>query len=334
MLFVIKYYLPVFLIAFSICWLLIRFPWSRLQDKSGERSLHEGVIPRSGGLAILLAFVVGCAYLLPVLRGIITMPLITVVLLIGTISLLDDFFSLPLLLRLFFQFLIAGVIVFIGQLYFTFNGVLPLLWCKCLTVLGLIWMINLYNFMDGMDGFASGMAMIAFSTLALLGYVHADTRYAVLNLLLVMAVSGFWCFNFPPAKIFMGDMGSTVLGLLAGLLSLLGWQRELFPLWVPAILFSPFWVDATYTVLKRMYGRQRFWLPHRGHFYQRLVLSGLGHRRVVLLEYALMLLCSLSILLPLWVGLGYNLVVPWAWVLIYLIGLSLLEKILEKSRPG
>jgi hypothetical protein len=112
------------------------------------------------------------------------------------------------------------------------------------------------------------------------------------------------------------------------LLSLLGWQRGLFPLWVPALLFSAFWVDATWTVLKRMYRREPFWLPHRSHLYQRLVLTGLGHGRVVLAEYALMLLCSLSVLLPLWAGLGYNPAIACAWLVLYIIGLPLLESLL------
>ena len=130
----------------------------------------------------------------------------------------------------------------------------------------------------------------------------------------------------------MGDMGSTLLGLLAAVFSLLGWEHGLFPLWVPAVLFSPFWIDATYTVFKRVHRHERIWLPHRSHIYQRLVLTGLGHTKVVMAEYVLMLLCALSILLPLWLGLGYNLLVPVTWAVIYAIGLPLLE--LWLSRPG
>lgn len=329
--FFLKYYVAIFILAAVLCLLLLRFPLSRLLDKPGDRSLHQGVIPRSGGLAIFIAFVFGCLLLLPYMQDLLSIPLVLAFALLAAVSFLDDFYSLSPLLRLLFQLLIAALVVFAAELYFNFAGYLPLLLCMVLTLLGLVWMINLYNFMDGMDGFAAGMAMIAFSTLALLGHFQGDPAYAALNLVLVMAVAGFWVFNFPPARIFMGDLGSTMLGLLAGILSLLGWQRGLFPLWVPAILFSPFWVDATYTVLKRMIYRERFWLPHRQHLYQRLVLSGLGHRPVVVLEYALMLLCALSILLPLWAGLGYNLAAPCGWVLLYIIGLPLLETRLSKQ---
>ena len=327
----LKYYALVFIITCSLCWILIRFPLSRLLDKSGDRSLHQGLIPRSGGLAILLAIVAGWFLFMPYIQNLLAMPVLLAIVLLCVVSLLDDFFSLSSLLRFLCQLLVAVLIVVGGKLYFNFGGWLPLSIAMCLTVFGLVWMINLYNFMDGMDGFAAGMAMIAFSTLALLGHIHGDGAYAALNLVMVVAVSGFWCFNFPPAKIFMGDLGSTLLGVLAGVFSLLGWQRGLFPLWVPAVLFSPFWVDATYTVLKRMFRHEQFWLPHRQHIYQRLVLGGRGHRPVVLLEYLLMLACALSIVLPLWAGLGYNSAVPCGWALLYIIGLPLLETRLSKQ---
>jgi len=323
--FIFKYALPVFLVSLTLCFLLIKFPLAKLQDKAGERSLHQGVIPRSGGVAIFMAFVCGLIISSTAVYSLLSVYLMMAIIFICAVSLADDLFSLSPLLRFVLQFLIAGLIVFFEPLYFDFNGVFPVLLCQCLTLLGLVWMINLYNFMDGMDGFASGMSMIAFASLALAGYLQGDMAYVALNSVVVMSVSGFWCLNFPPARIFMGDMGSTLLGLLAGLFSLLGWQRGLFPLWAPALLFSPFWVDATYTVLKRITRRERFWLPHRSHFYQRLVLSGLGHKRVVAAEYALMLLCSLSLLLPVWAGLGYNSLVAFIWVGVYGAGIVVLE---------
>jgi len=325
MLFILQYGILVFLVSLLICFLLIKFPLAKLQDKAGERSLHEGIIPRSGGIAIFIAFMCGLMIASAQVYPLLSVNLMLAIILICAVSLADDLFSLSPLLRLLFQLLIAGFVVFVEPLYFNFGGVLPLLLCQCLTVLGLVWMINLYNFMDGMDGFASGMAVIAFTSLALIGYLQGDNGYAELNALLVASVLGFGCLNFPPAKIFMGDIGSTLLGLLAGLFSLIGWQRGLYPLWVPALLFSPFWVDATYTVLKRMLRRERFWLPHRTHFYQRLVLSGLSHTRVVLAEYVAMVLASTSVMLPLWAGLGYNLLTPCIWLGVYGVGILLLE---------
>ncbi len=164
-----------------------------------------------------------------------------------------------------------------------------------LTLLFVIWMINLYNFMDGMDGFAGGMAVIGFSTLAWLGW--ADSGFATFCMIVAAASAGFLVHNFPPAKIFLGDTGSTALGFLAAACSLWGAKDGLFPFWVAILVFSPFIVDATVTLLRRLLRREKVWEAHRTHYYQRLVLLGWGHRGTVLLEYALMLVCAGSAVL-------------------------------------
>ena len=164
-----------------------------------------------------------------------------------------------------------------------------------LTLLFTVWMINLYNFMDGMDGFAGGMAVIGFSTLAWLG--RADPGFAAFCLTVAAASAGFLSHNFPPAKIFLGDTGSTALGFLAAGCSLWGSKAGLFPFWVALLVFSPFIVDATATLLRRLWRGEKVWEAHRTHYYQRLVLLGWGHRRTVLVEYALMLACAGSAVL-------------------------------------
>jgi UDP-N-acetylmuramyl pentapeptide phosphotransferase/UDP-N-acetylglucosamine-1-phosphate transferase len=323
---------PTCMVSLALCYVLVRFPLARLQDKAGERSLHAGVIPRSGGIAIVLAFMAGCVWQWPTFSALLPLPLVLALAGVVAVSLLDDLFSLPPVVRLSCHVLVAALVVYGQNLYFNFGQVLPAWLAQALTLLGMVWMVNLYNFMDGMDGFASGMAIIAFGALVCLGYQRHDMDYAMLNIVLIAAIAGFWCFNFPPARIFMGDIGSTALGLLAAVISLLGWQRGLFPLWVPAVLFSPLWVDATYTVVRRMARGERFWLPHRSHFYQRLVLSGLSHRQVVLAEYALMLACAASVVLPVWLGLGYNRLSPILWMGVYGAMLPLLERHLATHR--
>jgi UDP-N-acetylmuramyl pentapeptide phosphotransferase/UDP-N-acetylglucosamine-1-phosphate transferase len=132
-------------------------------------------------------------------------------------------------------------------------------------------MTNLYNFMDGMDGFAGGMTLIGGLTLALLTATGNAWTISVLSSLLAGAAAGFLVHNFPPARIFMGDVGS---------------------LWVPLIVFSPFVVDATATLLRRALAGEKVWQAHRVHYYQRVVLLGWGHRRTVMVEYGLMVLCA------------------------------------------
>jgi UDP-N-acetylmuramyl pentapeptide phosphotransferase/UDP-N-acetylglucosamine-1-phosphate transferase len=187
------------------------------------------------------------------------------------------------------------------------------------TVLYVVWMINLYNFMDGMDGFAAGMAVFGFGALALLGWQAGDPSYAAVALGLAAAAAGFLTRNFPPARIFLGDLGSATLGLLAAALSLLGSQRGHFPLWAALLAFSPFIVDASWTLLSRLARGERVWEAHRSHHYQRLVLAGWGHRRTVLRAYLLMFGCAATAVgapgLPAreqWWVLG-------AWAIIYLV---------------
>ncbi|HMV38117.1 MAG TPA: glycosyl transferase, partial [Plasticicumulans sp.] len=165
-----------------------------------------------------------------------------------------------------------------------------------LTVLFCVWMLNLYNFMDGMDGFAGGMTVCGYATLALLGMAAGDAAYAVLAALPAVAALGFLAFNFPPARIFMGDTGAATLGFLAAGLILYAERSGLFPFWTGLLAFAPFIVDATVTLLRRLLRGERIWEAHRSHYYQRLVRLGWGHRRTVLAEYALMLVCAAAAL--------------------------------------
>jgi len=172
--------------------------------------------------------------------------------------------------------------------------------------------------MDGMDGFAGGMTVMGFGFLGYLAWAGGDSFVAVLSLLTVGATGGFLIFNRPPARIFMGDAGSTLLGFLAGTLSVLEAHRGLFDLWVPILIFSPFIVDATTTLFRRLLRGEKIWQAHREHYYQRLVLLGWSHRKTVLSEYCLMLACGLSAVLYTAMGAKARLALLAGWLLIYL----------------
>lgn len=280
----------------------------RLLDYPNARSLHQRPVPRTGGLAMLAGMMVGVLPLLlttagPPLRmvGFILAGLAPLAL----VSLVDDHQGVAARWRILVHLLAAVSLLAAG---FTPDRFEPpgIAWpvppwvAMPLTVLFVVWMINLYNFMDGMDGFAGGMAVIGFATLAWLG--RTDAGFAAFCLAVAAASGGFLVHNFPPAKIFLGDTGSTTLGFLAAACSLWGSKVGLFPFWVAFLIFSPFIVDATVTLLRRLRRGERIWEAHRTHCYQRLVLLGWGHRRTVLAEYALMLACAgsalLAVLLP------------------------------------
>jgi UDP-N-acetylmuramyl pentapeptide phosphotransferase/UDP-N-acetylglucosamine-1-phosphate transferase len=155
------------------------------------------------------------------------------------------------------------------------------------------WMINLYNFMDGMDGLAGGMAVIGFGSYGIAALAGGDFSFAAINLSVATAALGFLVFNFPPARVFMGDAGAIPLGGLAAIFNITGFQRGDWPWWFGIMVFSPFIVDASLTLCKRLLRGEKVWQAHREHYYQRLVQSGWGHRKTTLAEYTLMLLCSI-----------------------------------------
>ncbi|HQU17253.1 MAG TPA: glycosyltransferase family 4 protein [Gammaproteobacteria bacterium] len=272
-------------------------------DHPNERSLHAVPVPRTGGVAIGAATALGAvaaAWFAPPPPG-LAWAGIGAVLLAG-VGFLDDRFGVGPSKRLLVQLAAAGLAA-VGGLWIKWLAlpgaslVLAAPLGITVTVLFVVWFVNLYNFMDGMDGFAGGMAAFGFGTLAVIGAVGHEPAFASLNGVVAAAAAGFLVYNFPPARIFMGDVGSSVLGYLAAVSSLWGVRAGLFGIWVPVLIFSPFIVDATLTLAGRLLQGERIWEAHRSHYYQRLVQLGWGHRRTVLTEYGLMAaaaLCAVS----------------------------------------
>ncbi|AFL74701.1 MraY family glycosyltransferase [Thiocystis violascens] len=290
--------LPVaslFLSLLATRWLIANATAGRgPMDVPNARSLHRTPVPRTGGLAVLS----GLLGPLLILAGLgVSAPefvwLFGALALVATVSFFDDLGDVSPWMRLFAHFLSALLLIVGGFQWSVLDlpGValaLPTLVGGGLTILYSVWMINLYNFMDGMDGFASGMAVFGFAALAILGWSGGEPLFGLVATCIVAAAAGFLSGNYPPARIFLGDAGSSSLGILAAGLSLWGVQLGLFPIWTAWLAFSPFIVDATWTLLTRLIRRERIWEPHRSHHYQRLVLAGWGHRKTLLRAYVLM----------------------------------------------
>jgi UDP-N-acetylmuramyl pentapeptide phosphotransferase/UDP-N-acetylglucosamine-1-phosphate transferase len=261
----------------------------RIMDQPNERSLHDVPTPRAGGVAILFSLLVGWGWLgysqkLPEFSGYVAVSLACV----AGISLLDDHRGISPLFRLLAHGVAATCLVL----------VLPGGWFVLLVAwFATVWLINLYNFMDGIDGLAGGMALIGFGSLGLIAWLNGHQLYSIYAWTVAAAVAGFLVLNWPPAKIFMGDVGSAGLGLLIAIFWVWAVRDKIFAAWLPALIFSPFIVDATVTLLHRAWRRERVWEAHRGHYYQKLVQMGWGHRKTVLLEYCLMLICAATAIL-------------------------------------
>jgi UDP-N-acetylmuramyl pentapeptide phosphotransferase/UDP-N-acetylglucosamine-1-phosphate transferase len=288
----------------------------RILDHPNERSLHERAVPRAGGLAIVLASYLALGLLALVRDFPVGLAWVAAgAALVAGVSYWDDRSDLPVSVRLLSHTAASALLVLGGVSlpHVTLPGVtasMPHILLIGFAVLFTVWMTNLYNFMDGMDGFAGGMAVIGFAAFALFGWRAGHDSFATVSLVLAAASAGFLVFNFPPARIFMGDVGSSSLGFLVAALSIWGARDGVFPHWVGVLVFSPFVVDATVTLFRRLFRGERIWEPHRSHYYQRLVRLGWGHRKTVLWEYLLMLACAGS---ALW---AVSLPPPGQWALI------------------
>jgi len=269
-------------------------------DHPNERSLHSRPTPRIGGLGLFPGVVLAC--LVAGLRDPDSLLLMGLAGFLFLLSIVDDWRSLPVTLRFGAHLLAAGLLAF------GFLGASPLALAGALAV---AWMTNLFNFMDGANGLAGGMAAIGFAACGLASDAPG-LAYALSG-----AAIGFLLFNFDPARIFLGDAGSIPLGFLAGGLGLLGAAKGQWPGWFPLLVFSPFVVDATVTLLRRAWRREKVWQAHREHYYQRLVRMGWSHRRLALAEYCLMAACGLSALAMLGAGVAHQVLGLAVWVAIY-----------------
>jgi UDP-N-acetylmuramyl pentapeptide phosphotransferase/UDP-N-acetylglucosamine-1-phosphate transferase len=204
---------------------------------------------------------------------------------LSALSLVDDLAQLPTLLRLAAHLCAAAAFAWLAL-----GTAEPL--AVALLALAIAWYTNLYNFMDGSDGLAGGMAVIGFGAYALAAYQAGHGALLAAGLAVAASALAFLFFNFHPARLFMGDVGSIPLGFLAGALGVSGWQEGVWPLWFPVLVFAPFVADATLTLLRRGLRRERVWQAHREHYYQRMVQMGFGHRRTAWIEYAAMAGCA------------------------------------------
>lgn len=288
-----------------VLWLMLRSGRVAL-DVPNERSLHSRPVPRVGGIGIAAGVAVAA------LADLVPASLVLLLaLVLGIVSFLDDLKPLPSGVRLTAHLAVAGVFVWytLSPMYLLELAALAL---------AVAWLTNLYNFMDGSDGLAAGMSIAGFSAYALAAWPAGDRDVALVAVAIAGASAAFLAFNFHPARVFLGDVGSIPLGFLAGALGLLGWRDDTWPLWFPLLVFAPFVGDATLTLVRRMGRRERLWQAHRDHYYQRLVRLGFGHRGTAYIAYALMLFCAAAALS----GIGRRPLVQWSIVAATLIVLA------------
>ncbi|MGE8637350.1 MAG: MraY family glycosyltransferase [Achromobacter sp.] len=311
----------VLAVALAAAWLLTgalrRYALASrsLLDVPNDRSSHVVPTPRGGGVAFVVSFLAG----LPVLAWLDLLPVAAAIALGGAgamvaiIGFLDDRGHVAVRWRLLVHFGAAlWLLAWFGGLpagIFSSSGAM---WAAVASVLGvfaLVWLLNLYNFMDGIDGLAASEAICVAGSGALLYILSDNAGSMAAPLLLAAAVAGFLLWNYPPARIFMGDAGSSFLGIVLGGLALqAAWHAPaLFWAWI--ILLGVFVVDASWTLLRRLARGERVYLAHRMHGYQHAARRFGSHRPVLLAVIALnvcwlfpMALCVALGWLPAWLG--------------------------------
>lgn len=274
-------------------------------DMPNGRSLHAVPVPRTGGIAIM-----GAVFPVWLFLGVELQWLLLPAILLA-VSLLDDARGVSAGWRFLVHVLVCALFLLINLREADW-------WVLVCLLLGMVWMLNLYNFMDGADGLAGSMSMIGFSAYALAAYLAGDVAMAVMSFCVSAAALAFLLFNFHPARIFMGDCGAIPIGFLAAALGVTGWQHGVWPLWFPLLVFSPFIVDATVTLLKRTLRGEKVWLPHKTHYYQRLVQLGWGHKKTAVAEAVLMIMTAGSALLLFELNQRQQAVMLLLWILVYI----------------
>ena len=272
-------FILLLLFSFSLTYLIKNYYIKNaLLDKVNERSSHSIPTPHGGGIAMAVTWFLGLSYLY-FINEIDTnlFYALMVGIIISVVSFFDDIYELSAKLRMVVQSIVAilGIILLGGfeTLNFDLFTITNPIITNIFAFLLIVWYINLYNFLDGINGYAGSEAVF----LAVAGFVLFGGDHF---LILAISVLGFLYWNWNKAKIFMGDVGSTLLGYNIAIFTIYYANQEASNLWIWIILFGVFWFDATLTLIRRKLNNEKLSQAHKKHAYQRLTQSGWSHYKV------------------------------------------------------
>lgn len=262
-------------------------------DIPNERSSHTFSTPRGGGASIVISFSIALCILLFLdkLDLKLFVPFVVGGLLVGLIGFVDDHRHIPAGWRIIVHFIAALCAIFWLTYFHSIEHIehviLIDLLLKTAFVLIIVWLLNLYNFMDGIDGIASIEAITTAGAAAFIIYFTSSSlsdaqEYIFVLILLLVSVSGFLVWNWPPAKIFMGDVGSGFLGYIFALFTIYTTVENIMTIWSWFILLGVFIVDATYTLLKRYLKGETWYKAHCSHAYQHAAQKWNSHLKVTM----------------------------------------------------
>lgn len=311
-------------------------------DRPQTGHVHDKEMPTMGGVAIFVPFYLTLFFLLPVPFGQL-LPIFIGSLIVLVTGMLDDWFDLPPTVKLLGIVLAVFVLYFMGDIAletmtFPFVGIVEFQsWDLPFTILWIVGFSNAMNLIDGLDGLASGISMIALMTMGIIGFFFLtieEVSVSVMIFVLVAAIAGFWPYNFQPASIFLGDTGALFLGYMVGVFSLQGLKNaSLISLILPVVILGIPITDTLFAIIRRKLNRQSFKMRDKHHIHHRLMSLGLSHRQTVLAIYCVSAIFSVIAML-------YNFSTFWGGVLItigVILGVELFVEIIglvgKERRP-
>ena len=294
------------IIAYGVTWSMGRFV--RIMDEPNHRSSHIKAVPRAGGVAIVITFYIGLAitWFLGEFEDVdntLLAGFIFSTFLIAAISLIDDITDQSALVKLATQMVAVAIVLSLG---ITLDEIaIPVIGYVDLGIAGYIvsffWILgltNTYNFMDGLDGLAGGVAVIAGLFFMIITFTEGSSFVYIISYSLLAGALGFLFLNFPPAKIILGDVGAAFLGFVFAVLAIIATRydesRTSF-LVIPMLMFN-FIYDTSYTFVRRLAQGRNVLEAHREHLYQLMNRSGFSHMEVVLTQYCMVFMQGLGAL--------------------------------------
>ena len=280
------------ILSYFSCKLALRLALrSGMISEPGERQSHQYATPTGGGLGLVFSLIVTAI----IVQAFIPLPtfwwhnMLPGVLLLAGVGWLDDRRPVSNRLRLLVQLIVSIWVIGFACL----DGALAQLALCMVFVVALLWLMNLYNFMDGSDGMAGFQGVFAGLVMAALFLVGDQHAMALLALIVAAVCAGFLPLNFPQASVFMGDVASVPLGFVFGAFALYGLRTGVMDLAMAILIMAVFTIDATLTLLARAIRGERWYTAHNQHIYQRLIVQGWSHSRVLMVYQAVNVLVIL-----------------------------------------
>ncbi|MBI0577711.1 undecaprenyl/decaprenyl-phosphate alpha-N-acetylglucosaminyl 1-phosphate transferase [Neobacillus cucumis] len=296
-------------------------------DNPNQRKVHLKIMPRLGGLAIYVSFILGLLLMHPDSQY--HAAIVVGSLIILAAGILDDIYELSAKIKFLLQISAALIVVYWGGVHVDFIN-LPFggnLYFGAMSVpITVIWIVgvtNAINLIDGLDGLAAGVSSIALITISAMAIVMGDPYVMTMGAILLASTLGFLIFNFHPAKIFMGDTGALFLGYMIAVLSLLGFKNVAFISFVvPVIILGVPISDTFFAIVRRLYNKNPLSAPDKSHLHHCLLKLGFTHRQTVLLIYAMSAMFGLAAVI-------FTMTTVWGSILMLIIILLAIELIVE-----